>query len=80
MPSELEKFFVRVTPKEKKLLSDIITRILDRNLKNLDIKKLTGTDNIFRVRKGILRIVFSMTKTDIKIISVERRNDTTYNV
>ena len=80
MSSELEKLLAKVTSKEKKTLSDTIEKILDRNIKNLDIKKLSGTDNIFRIRKGAFRIIFSMTKTGAKIISIEKRSDTTYNL
>ncbi len=79
MSSELEKFLARVTEKEKKFLGAIIEKIVDGNLKNLDVKKLSGHDGIFRVRKGNFRVMFMVTKTDVKIISIERRSDTTYN-
>ncbi len=79
MSSDLEKFLAKVTGKEKKILAGIIEKIIDKNLKGLDVKKLAGYDNIFRVRKGDFRIVFKTTKTDIKILFIDKRSDTTYS-
>lgn len=78
MSSELEKFLAKVTPKEKKVLDVLIGKILAHKLETLDIKKLTGHDDIFRVRKGIFRIIFKNDGCDSTIIFIERRNDTTY--
>ena len=80
MSSELEKFLAKVTPKEKKIIAGLIQKIVDDNLENFDIKKRSGNENVFRIRKGTLRILFQLTKTDRKIISIERRNDTTYTI
>ena len=80
MSSDLEKFLARVSSKEKKLLGNTIEKIITRNFIGLDIKKLTGQENIFRVRKGVFRIIFKVTKTDVKITTVTRRGDTTYNL
>ena len=44
------------------------------------MKKLKGYENIFRVRKGKLIIIFSKEKGDIFILAIERRRDTTYNI
>ena len=80
MSSELEKFLAKVSPKEKKLLGKIIEKIITRNFIDLDLKKLTGQENIFRIRKGVFRIIFKITKAGVKIITITRRNDTIYNV
>ncbi len=79
MPTDIEKFFAKVTEKEKKILAIIIEKITEGDTKNLDVKKLAGHDDIYRIRKGNFRIIFKTTKTDIRIVSIERRTDTTYN-
>ena len=79
MPTDIEKFFAKVTEKEKKILAIIIEKITEGDTKNLDVKKLAGHDDIYRIRKGNFRIIFKTTKTDIRIVSIERRADTTYN-
>lgn len=79
MSSNLEKFLAKITEKEKKILRGIIEKIIEKDLKGLDVKKLTGHENFFRVRKGDFRIIFKMSKADSKILGVERRADTTYD-
>lgn len=47
---------------------------------DLDVKKLKGKINIFRVRKGKFRIIYHIMKNSISIISLEKRSDHTYNL
>lgn len=50
------------------------------NLIGLDVKKLQGRNDIYRVRKGMFRIIFrKIPNVENAIIAVERRSDTTYN-
>lgn len=78
MSSELEKFLAKVTKKEKRILAEIIEKILANKLENIDVKKLQGQQDFFRVRKGDFRIIFRMNGTERKIIFIERRSNTTY--
>ena len=43
-----------------------------------NIKKLKGREDIFRVRKGNLRIIYRIEKEEIFILTVERRSEKTY--
>ncbi len=72
------KFLKKLLLNEKNLLEDIIARVLRRDFSGLDVKKLKGGENKFRVRKGNMRVIFRKTNNDIVILSVERRSDTTY--
>ena len=76
---KLEKLLKKFDLKQRKELEIIIKRIISLNWRDLDIKKLKGYGDIFRVRKGNLRIIFSRSKEDIYILSIERRSDKTYN-
>jgi mRNA-degrading endonuclease RelE of RelBE toxin-antitoxin system len=45
----------------------------------MDIKKLRGYDDIFRVRKGSLRVMYRKdTKREIFVLAIERRGEDTY--
>lgn len=77
MPS-LKKLFSRFTKEERKLLEFLIEAIISLHWQSLDIKKLKGYQNIFRVRKGKLRIIFSRSDKDIFILNIERRKENTY--
>ena len=63
---------------ERQKLKDILNKIKTGNLTGLDLKKLQGREDIFRVRKGKIRIIFCKKINSIKILSIERRSDTTY--
>ena len=77
---KLEKALGRLSFKERAALKIILERILSGEWRGLDIKKLKGHEDIYRVRKGDLRVIYRLAKDGvIKILAVERRSDTTYN-
>lgn len=59
-------------------MKEILLKIKSKNLEDLDIKKLKGREDVFRIRKGKLRIIFIYKKQKIYILSIERRSDNTY--
>lgn len=80
MVDRIRKVLRRLSPRERKQLTDTIRLILQNNLVGMDIKKLAARDDIYRVRKGDFRIIFcKITEGENRIIAIERRSDTTYN-
>ena len=77
---KLKKLLSKFNKAERKAIESLIESIVSFNWSGLDIKKLKGYENIFRVRKGKLIIIFSKEKGDIFILAIERRRDTTYNI
>jgi len=76
---KIEKALKRLIQKERVILKSILKQIRNGNIKNLDMKKLRGKENIFRVRKGKMRILFSISKkNDIFVLTIERRSEGTY--
>ena len=76
---KIKKALERLTPKEREKTKSILIEIKNRRFKNLDVKKLKGREDIFRVRKGQVRIVYRVDgREGIFILTIERRNDTTY--
>ena len=75
----IKKALEKLTPKERKKIKSILIEIKSRRFKNLDIKKLKGHDDILRICKGQIRIIYRMhKKRGIFILTIERRSDTTY--
>ncbi len=76
MIKNLEKF-----PKHSR--NDLLTfmkRIQLNELGGMDVKKLQGEKDAYRVRKGDFRIIFFKKNVGENIIiAVERRGDTTYS-
>ena len=79
MPS-LKKLLSKFNKEERATLELLLESVPSFEWDDLDVKKLKGYDNIFRVRKGKLRIIFSKEKGEIFILAIERRRDTTYNL
>lgn len=77
--NRIEKLLKKLSGKERVVIKSLILKIHSGNYKGLDIKKLKGDMNLFRIRKGDIRIIFS-TDESINILSISRRNDTTYNL
>ena len=79
MPN-LKKLLSKFNKAERRAIESLIESIVSFNWRGLDVKKLKGYENIFRVRKGKLRIIFSKEKGEIFILAIERRSNHTYNL
>ena len=79
MPS-VKKLLSKFSREEREKLELFIKAINSLNWRNLDVKKLKGYQNIFRVRKGKIRIVFTKNKKDISILSIDRRHENIYKL
>ena len=77
---KIAKALQNLSSKEKKIIKKILLKIKENSLSGFDLKKLKNSENIFRIRKGKLRIIFK--KQDdgqYFILTIERRSDKTYN-
>jgi len=75
---KIEKVLNRLSPKERKRIKEILLQIDKGNFQNLDLKKLKDRDDVFRVRKGNIRIILRKIDGSIKVLGIERRSTTTY--
>ena len=78
MVDKIEKALKKLTEKERKAIKSVLIKIQNEKTKDLDVKKLKGRDDIFRVRKGRVCVVFWKRNENISILSVERKSDKTY--
>ncbi len=78
MPDAIKKLLAKVSPREHKYLSALVDKIEVDNLAGLDVKKLAGTKDIFRVRKGSFRVIFTLRISGNHIDTIERRSENTY--
>jgi mRNA-degrading endonuclease RelE of RelBE toxin-antitoxin system len=75
---KISKAIKKLSAKDAVKISEIIEMLISGNFNKLDIKKLKGFDDIFRVKKGSIRIIFKKEESDVKILSIGTRNDKTY--
>jgi mRNA-degrading endonuclease RelE of RelBE toxin-antitoxin system len=78
MTDRIDKNLNKLSDKERMKLTEIIKLINSGNLEGLDLKKLKGRKDIYRVRKGGMRVIFLKNDSKTYILAVERRTDTTY--
>jgi len=77
---KISKVLDKLSAKEKEAIKKILLKIKGNLFFGLDLKKLKNKDDIFRVRKGKIRIIFKIeSNKQINILAIERRSDKTYN-
>ena len=76
--NKIDKFLLKLDKKTRLVLEEIIILIVSNNFSFLDIKKLKGSRNLYRVRVGRVRVIFEQTKNGNNIISISNRDDNTY--
>lgn len=70
---KIAKALKKISPSERKKFEELLIKVEANNLKNLDVKKLKGHDEIYRVRKGNMRIIFRKVDEDIFLLAVEKK-------
>jgi len=77
---KITKALQNLSSREREIIKGILLKIKQHFLSGLDLKKLKNCDNIFRVRKGKLRIIFKkQADGQYSVLTVERRSDKTYS-
>ena len=76
----IRKALKKMSAKERTQIKEILAKLSGGKMRGLDIKKLQGRDDIFRVRKGDIRIVYRKTEKTIFVLLIERCNEKTYNL
>ncbi|HRX63509.1 MAG TPA: hypothetical protein P5060_00165 [Candidatus Absconditabacterales bacterium] len=71
----IEKFLSKLSQKELAIILGIMQKISNGEFVNLDTKKLKGEENIYRVRKGNIRIIFKKEGDKGKIINIDFRGN-----
>lgn len=56
----------------------IIARLMNLDTAGLTVKKLVGQDNLFRIKKADIRIIYYRDGDFVEIISISRRSEKTY--
>jgi len=79
MPT-LNKLLSKFNLEDRKILESVIAKIISLDWRNLDVQKLKSYRDIFRFRRGKLRIIFIKNGNIVRIINIERRKETTYNL
>lgn len=75
---KIDKFLSKLDSKQRKAVLAVLVRLRTGNVSGLDLRKLKGASDKYRVRIGNVRIIFTMDNGDVSILQIGYRNDTTY--
>ena len=75
---EITKFLKKRTAKERQILLEAVRSITENKLADLDLTKIKGEKNVFRIRIGKFRINFKKEKNDNFITKIDKRDEQTY--
>ena len=74
----IEKALRKLSPAERFWIGETIEKLVSGKTSGLDIKKLRGREDIFRVRKGDVRMIYLKKDDLVVLLFVGRRNESTY--
>lgn len=78
--NKIEKFLLKLRSDERIATKEQIRRIILGDISNLDVKKLKGRVDIYRVRVGRIRILCQKDKFgQYEVVDIGNRDDNTYN-
>ena len=75
---KIQKELKKLSPKEKRWVENILFHLEQGDFSGLNIKRLKGHGDIFRVRKGDIRIIYRVTGNENYVLAIERRSEKTY--
>ena len=75
---KITKFLLRLTPKERERVNEVMGDLVKGTLHAYERKKMKGYANLYRIRVGDIRIVYLEIAGERRILLIDRRNDNTY--
>jgi mRNA-degrading endonuclease RelE of RelBE toxin-antitoxin system len=77
---KITKALLKLSAKERAEIKGILEQIKNNSWSGFDLKKLKNHSDIYRLRKGQMRIIFRVKNSgEVMILALERRSDNTYN-
>jgi len=75
---KISKVVKKLNSKDAIKIANTIELLVKNNLNNLNIKRLKGYKDIFRIRVGNYRIIFKKEMEKVIILHIGNRDDKTY--
>ena len=70
---KLEKSLNKLSAKEKAIIKSILLKLHTGEMQGMNMQKLQGHKDIFRIRKGNIRIIYQQKNEDTSILAIEKR-------
>ena len=78
---KIAKALQKFSASEREKIKSILNYLKSGKTVGLDIKKLKGYNDIFRIRKGNIRIIYRLEKKkEIYLLVIDRRDENIYKL
>ena len=74
----IEKALRKLSDRERRWVREILEQLQGGDLQHLHIQKLRGHGDVFRARKGDVRVIYRRSDGSTFILAIERRSEGTY--
>ncbi|KND50399.1 MAG: hypothetical protein AB202_01960 [Parcubacteria bacterium C7867-007] len=75
---KLGKLLKKLSQNDRDRLEEVLTLLISGDTSSLDIKKLKGVTDVYRVRTGDMRVIFQKQGKELFVLEVGRRDEGTY--
>jgi mRNA-degrading endonuclease RelE of RelBE toxin-antitoxin system len=76
---KLDKALRKFSAEERRSVKRLLLQLRSGDFRTLEVKRLKGRKDIYRIRKGNLRIIYRLDKDKaIFVLAIERRSKETY--
>ncbi len=76
---KISKALAKFSQKERRRVKEILEKIAAADTHSLNVTKLKGRSDIFRARKGDMKIIYRRDNAGkIFVLAIERKNEQTY--
>ncbi len=79
MVDKITKIVQKMTAKNRSKIDEVVCKILVGDTENLQVKKLKGFKNMFRVRVGDYRIIYFDDGNEVILKNIRKRDESTYS-
>ncbi len=76
--NKTEKLLQKLDPKTRARVEQALLQLHRGELEDLNIKKIKGSDDVFRARVGSYRIIFRQANKQVRLMAVTKRDEKTY--
>lgn len=80
MTDKINKEVAKFTAKEKEIVKELVPKILQANWSEVKRQKVKNSDDVYKIRKGRIRIVFQVKDKDVILLRIQRRSEKTYKL
>jgi mRNA-degrading endonuclease RelE of RelBE toxin-antitoxin system len=77
MADDIEKLFKKISKSDRKMIAELIDKLINGDKEGLDIVKIKNTD-FYRAKKGNFRVIYHLEKNEPIVDSIKLRNENTY--